>query len=302
MRINVEVSGLKLDNPTILASGIWGETASSLIRIARSGAGGVVTKSIGIDEREGYKNPTVFEVETGLINAIGLSNPGIEKYGLEMKKYLKDISKPIIGSIYGTKEQFPYLAKKFEDYGAKAIELNLSCPHVKKYGLDVCSDEEEVKQIVKETKKIVHIPIFAKLSPNIADITAVAKAVEEGGGDGIVAINTLKGMAIDIDFCMPILSNKVGGYSGKGIKPVGLRCVYEIAGSVKIPVIGVGGILCARDAIEYIMAGATAVQIGSGIYYKGIGIFKEICNELINFLKKNKYNSIEEIIGIAQRK
>jgi len=291
--LSIEVAGIKMKNPLMLASGILDLTKESMERIGKI-AGGVVTKSVGIEERAGYKNPTVYEVECGLLNAIGLANPGIDEYIKEIKDIKLDV---LIGSIFGKNEnEFGYLARKFSPY-VKAIEMNMSCPHAKNVGAEY--PVEEIENAVHEAKKS-NLPVFVKLG--MENIIEKATKVIEGGADGIVAINSVKGMAIDIDAKMPVLGNKVGGYSGKAIKPIGIRCVYEIASNFDVPVIGVGGITNARDAIEYMMAGASAVQIGSGIYYEGIEIFKKICDEMKIWLDKNGYTNIKDIIGVALRK
>ena len=276
------------------------EDAGAMKRIFESDAGAVVTKSIGLKPREGYPNPTVIELEHGILNAIGLSNPGIDNFEEEIKT-LKKSKIPVIGSIFGsTTREFMKVADKMEKYGANALELNMSCPHAKGYGLEIGSRPELVKKITFNVKKTVEIPVFVKISPNLTDIVKIAKSAEKGNADAIVAINTVKAMKIDLDLKKPVLSNKIGGYSGKAIKPIGVRCVYEISRNINIPVIGVGGITTGEDAIEYFMAGATAVQIGSGIYYRDIDVFKKINTEIKNWMKNNGYKKLSEIIGVAQ--
>ncbi len=273
--------------------------AGSMERIFNYGAGAIVTKSIGLNPREGYPNPTVVELEFGILNAMGLPNPSIEKFGDEIKK-LKKFNIPIIGSIFGSNsKEFTELAKKMETFGVTAIELNMSCPHAKGYGLEIGSDPKLVKEITYNVKESTSIPVFVKISPNLPSVTEIAKSAESGNADGIVAINTVKAMKIDLDLKIPVLSNKVGGYSGKAIKPIGVRCVYEISQNVDIPVIGVGGITTGEDALEYIMAGASAIQIGSGIYYRGLDIFKKICDELEIWMKDHGHKNLSELIGVA---
>jgi dihydroorotate dehydrogenase (NAD+) catalytic subunit len=302
VNISTTISDLKLKNPTMLAAGILGETGDSLFKVAKGGAGALVTKSIGLEPREGHPNPTFMETEHGILNAMGLPNPGIESYEEEVKMALKT-GIPVIGSIFGgDAKEFKMLAKKMENYGVNAIELNLSCPHAKGYGAELGHDKKKVEEITRAVKNTVNIPIFVKLSPDVSSIADIAKAVENAGGDGIVAINTLKAIAINAELAMPILSNVVGGYSGPAIKPIGLRCVYEIKGATNLPIIGVGGILSGMDAVEYIMAGANAVQIGSGVYYRGEGIFKEICQQIGEFMEQNGYKNIQEMVGIAGKR
>ena len=300
VEINTKIGSILLKNPTMLASGIMDEDAGSMKRIIKSGAGAIVTKSIGLKPREGYPNPTLVELEFGIINAMGLPNPGIENFGEEISK-LKKSKTPIIGSIYGAHaKEFIELGQKMEEYGASAIELNLSCPHAKRFGLEVGSDPKIVKIITSSVKVNVNIPVFVKLSPNVANISELAIAAESGNADAIVAINTVKAMKIDLELRRPILSNKIGGYSGRAIKPIGVRCIYEIAEHVNIPIIGVGGILSGEDAIEYMMAGASAVQIGVGVYYREIDIFNKINKEIKEWMNNHSCKKLSDIIGVAQ--
>ena len=277
------------------------EDAGSMERIFNCGAGAVVTKSIGLRPREGYANPAVVELEHGILNAMGLPNPGIKEFEGEIKK-LKKLKIPVIGSIFGSNSnEFTELGKKMQNYGADALELNMSCPHAKGYGLEIGSDAELVKEITSNVKESTNIPVFVKISPNLMDIVDIAKSAEKGNADGIVAINTVKAMKIDLELKMPVLANKIGGYSGKAIKPIGVRCVYEISKNVDIPVVGVGGITTGEDVLEYIMAGASAVQIGSGIYYRGVDVFKKTCGEIENWMKDHGYKNLSELIGAAHK-
>ena len=291
--------GIKLENPFMLASGILDENGYTVKRILESGAGAAVTKSIGSIERRGFEPPVVYSDNNFTINAIGLSNPGIENYENEIHIALES-GRPVIGSIFGqTPEEFANLAKKMESYGTSAVELNLSCPHVNGYGMEVGSDPELVSAIVSEVKSKINIPVYAKLSPNTSDMIKQANAASEC--DGYVLINTLKAMKIDINARAPVLSNSYGGLSGKSIKPVGIRYVYEVKKETGKTVIGVGGINTLEDALEYIMAGASAVQIGSAISTRGISIFRELSNDLSRYMKTNSLRSIKELVGVAIR-
>jgi dihydroorotate dehydrogenase (NAD+) catalytic subunit len=299
--ITTTIGSLRLKNPTMLASGIMDEDAGSMQRIIDCGAGAIVTKSIGLQPRDGYPNPTILELDCGLLNAMGLPNPGIEHYSQELKK-LRTSPVPIIGSIFGANtKEFIVLAEKMERYGSSAIELNVSCPHAKHYGLEVGCDTTLVQKIVSSVKKNVRIPVYVKVSPNVTNIVDIAKAAQQGNADAIVAINTIKGMKIDLETMRPILANKSGGYSGRAIKPIGIRCVYDIATHVNIPVIGVGGITTGEDVIEYFMAGASAVQIGSAVYYRGVDVFKKICREIEKWMTAHHYQKITELIGVAHQ-
>jgi dihydroorotate dehydrogenase (NAD+) catalytic subunit len=297
--LSVEVCGLKLRNPTMLASGVLDETGKSMIEVAKAGAGAIVTKSIGCAPREGHGSPSVVELEHGLLNAMGLPNPGIDLYSEEIKVALK-AKVPVIGSVFGgSDEEIANLAVRMEGIGVHAVELNLSCPHAKGYGAEIGATPERVESICRKTRNRVRIPVLAKLTPNTPSIAALASAAERGGASAVVAINTLKGMAISPEAKMPILANKVGGLSGPAIRPVGVRCVYEIFEAVHIPVIGVGGIASGRDALEYIMAGASAVQIGTAVWLHGPGIFSRVSKEILGFMKENSYSSVGEMVGVA---
>jgi len=299
MNLNTKINSLKLKNPLILASGVMDEDAGSMQRIFNSGAAAVVTKSIGLKPSRGYQNPTVIELDHGILNAMGLPNPGIKEFESEIKN-LKRWDIPVIGSVFASnKKEFVKLCKKMQDYGVNALELNMSCPHAKGYGVEIGSNPDLVKEITSSVKKSTKIPVFVKLSPNLTNLVEIAKSAEKGKADAIVAINTVKAMKIDLGLKIPVLSNKIGGYSGKAIKPIGIRCVYEISKNVKIPVIGVGGITTGEDALEYIMAGASAVEIGSGIYYRGVDIFKKVIKEIETWMKKHDCNNISELIGVA---
>ena len=297
--ISTKLKSLQLENPTILASGIMDEDAGSMKRVLRSGAAAVVTKSIGLQPRIGHPNPSFVELECGILNAMGLPNPGINEYQREIQE-IKDENGLIIGSIFGSsKQDFQQLAKDMQNAGVDALELNVSCPHAKGYGLEIGQDPNLVKTITSSVKKDVTIPVFVKLSSNVNDIVEIAKAAEKGNADGIVAINTVKAMSINIDIAKPILANKIGGYSGKAIKPIGIRSVFDIYEHTQIPIIGVGGVNSGTDAIEYFMAGASAVQIGTAVYSRGIDVFRTICNEIKTWMKQHKYSSIKELCGVA---
>ncbi len=295
---------LRLKNPTILAAGILGISKKILERVARSGAGAITTKSITIKPRDGHNNPIFIQsTKESFLNAVGYSNPGLETVKEEFKD-LNDFPVPIIGSLVGTDaEEFSYLTENVKEIGFKAIEIVLSCPHTPGFGvLAGHSTPEATKEITSAVRKKTKLPLFVKVSPNIMNLGEVAKAAEKSGADAITAVNTLgPGMAIDVKTGKPVLGFKFGGLSGPALKPIAIRCVYDIYESVRIPIIGVGGITTGKDAIEMMMAGATAVGIGTGIYYRGIDIFKKVCDEMKEFLESHGYSSLDEIIGIAHR-
>ena len=297
--LRTEIAGLALRNPTMLASGFLDETGGSLLRVYRSGAGAVVTKSIGLEPREGYPNPTIVEVEGGLLNAVGLPNPGIEAFAPEVRRAVEG-GAVVIGSVYGKAEaEFAQVAARMAETGVQAIELNLSCPHAKGLGTEVAQSTEAVRDVTRAVKDAVSLPVFPKLSPNVADIASFAVAAEAAGADGIVAINTVKAMAIAPELRMPILANRFGGLSGPAIRPIGVRAVYDIYEKVKIPVIGVGGIGSGRDALEYLMAGARAVQIGTVLADRGLAVFEAITKEMASLLEEIGAPSVAEVVGVA---
>jgi dihydroorotate dehydrogenase (NAD+) catalytic subunit len=232
---------------------------------------------------------------------MGLPNPGIEAYEEEIT-LLKKEKGCIIGSIFGAnEEEFVYLAETMERYGVDGLELNLSCPHAKGYGLEIGQDPDMIQNITSSVVTHTSLPVFVKLSPNVNNICILAKAVEQSGAHGIVAINTVKAMKIDIEARKPILANKIGGYSGKAIKPIGIRNVYEIYETVNIPIIGVGGITSGLDVIEYLMAGATAVQIGSALYYEGITLFSTLQKQVEQWIRQHNITQISELIGVGHQ-
>ena len=297
--LEVEIAGIRLRNPTILASGILDESGKSMLEVARAGAGALVTKSVGITERQGHPNPCVVEVEGGLLNALGLPNPGVKAYAPEVADGLKG-GVPVIGSAFGSDpDEIAEVASALCEAGVDAIELNLSCPHAEGYGAEIGSAPDRVSEVCEAVRRRIAKPFFAKLTPNTSSIASLASAAEDGGADGVVAINTLKGMSICPEFGMPVLSNRVGGLSGPAIRSVGVRCVFEIYEAVDIPIIGVGGISSPRNALEYIMAGARAVQIGTAIRSRGVGVFSEVCTGIADFMKENGYDSVSEMVGVA---
>lgn len=290
---------LTLKNPTILASGIMGEDAGSIRRMITSGAGAIVTKSIGLTPRNGYPNPTVTETPHGLLNAMGLPNPGIQEFTDELDR-LQPAPVPLIASIYGKDaDEFCTLARQMKQHHVDALELNLSCPHAKSYGMEIGMDPKVLSEITLAVTSSVQIPVFVKLTPNVPDIVSLAVAAQDAHASGIVAINTLRGMSIDLEVRRPILANCIGGYSGPAIKPIGVRCVYEIAQHVTIPIIGVGGITTGEDAIEYLMAGATAIQIGTAIYLRGPTVFSQIKAEMRQWMTKHHVENLSDIRGAA---
>ncbi len=296
----VRVGPLTLRNPFLLASGIWGESGESLAGAWRAGAGGVITKSIGTEPRLGYPNPTIETYsDWGLLNAMGLPNPGIDEYPKEVAIAI-GAGATVIGSVFGgDAEEFARLARRLAETGIVAIELNLSCPHAEGYGTEVGSDPEEVEEIVRAVVREVEIPVIAKITPNTPDPAALAVAAEKGGAAAISAINTVRALAIDTTLHRPVLAHGLGGLSGPAIKPVGLACVWQIYDRVSVPIIGVGGISTAEDALEYLMAGARALEVGTVVTREGIGVFGKLADELSRRLDVLGYRAVSEVVGAA---
>ncbi|MEK6966380.1 MAG: dihydroorotate dehydrogenase [Thermoproteota archaeon] len=298
--LSTSIGSIQIERPTMLASGILGISLDVFNRIYKAGAGAVVTKSLSKEPWEGYPNPTIFSVKGGgWLNAIGLSNPGAP-YFAKMISQNKEI--PIIVSLVGSVEDdFTFMIKQFESCKILAFELNLSCPHVEKVGLEVGDDPELVKKIIKKIKSVTKTPIIAKVGLGTTNYLDTVLAAQESGADAITAINTLRAMAIDVETERPILSNKIGGLSGTPIKPVAVRCVYEISSKYDIPIIGCGGISSWEDAVEFILAGASAVQLGSVVGDNWLSVFDDINNGIMKYMEKKGFSKIEEMIGRAKR-
>jgi dihydroorotate dehydrogenase (NAD+) catalytic subunit len=295
-------SGLTFANPTMLASGVLGYSAESLNRVARGGAGAVVTKSVGSAPRMGYANPTVVAAEGGLINAMGLPNPGIDVYSEEIRFSKTVLRVPLIVSVFGyTAEDYASVAQKAVAAGADAVELNVSCPHVKQTGAEIGQSPKLLSEVVLKTKTAIDKPLIVKLSPNVTDITILAQAAVEAGADALTAVNTVKAMAIEVETMMPVLANIRGGLSGAAIKPVALRCVYEIAEVFDVPIIGCGGVTTWQDAVEFFLAGASAVQIGTAVG-DNPEVFQDINKGIETYLRRKNKRSITEIVGLAHNK
>ena len=301
-RLATEVAGVRFRNPFLLASGIWGETGAALARAHRDGAGGVVTKSIGSAPREGYPNPTVEQLGSwGLLNAMGLPNPGMEHYAAEIALARKE-GATVVGSIFGgDAEEFATLARAMEQTGVVALELNLSCPHAKGYGSEIGRDPAIVTEVVRAVKQAVRLPVWAKLTPNTHDIGALAEAAERAGADAISAINTVRGLAIDPETMRPVLAHGFGGLSGPAIKPIGLACVWQIYDRVKVPIVGIGGISTPEDAFEYLIAGASAVEVGTALSAGGDALFGTLSAGLERLLEHHGFSTLAEAVGASHR-
>jgi len=295
--LELNISELKLNSPLILASGILGVSHSSMKRLMDAGLGAITTKSIGPVRRKGYKNPSIIEVYNGsFLNSVGLGNPGINSFITEIKE-IKKFGFPLIVSVFGdTTNSYIEVASKAEKAGANAIEINISCPHAEVSSIGI--DKNLTYSVVKAIKEKISVPLFVKLNPNVTNMGEIAIAAQKGGADGVVAINTLAAMKIDINVKRPILSHGSGGLSGIAIHPIAVKKIYDLYKILEIPIIGCGGITTYEDAIEFFLAGASAVQIGTALY-QGYDIISKINQGLKKYLKENEYSSISEITGLA---
>ena len=303
--LSIQLVGIPLTNPLVLASGVMGTSPELLQRMALAGAGAVTAKSCGPDPREGHPNPVMIDWEHGLLNAIGLTNPGVNeevKLLQDAHKLLKPLKVPLIASIFaGSVEEFGEVASIVKRAEPDLIEVNISCPNVHDdFGLPFAADHQSAADVTRTVKHVVGaIPIAVKLAPNVPDIGRIAKAVVDAGADVITAINTMPGMVIDVEAARPVLHNRSGGISGPALKPIAVRCIAEIAQNVEVPIIGTGGVLSGRDAIELMMAGATAVGVGSALWYRGPDAFRLILAEMRDFMLINSIHSVSDLVGKA---
>lgn len=296
MKINIGPLGLK--NPVMTASGTFGYAKEFDRLVDLNSLGGVVVKGISIEPRKGNPPPRIVETPCGMLNAIGLENVGLERFIKEKIPFFKTINCKVVVNILGDSiEDYAYLAERLsEQDGIDAIEVNISCPNVKKGGVAFGSDPAMAAAVTEAVKKSAKLPVIIKLSPNVTDIVAMAKAVEGAGADAISLINTLIGMAIDAETRRPRIANVIGGLSGPAIKPVALRMVWQVASNVSIPVIGIGGIGTALDAIEFLIAGASAVQIGTANFYEPKA-GEQIITGISRYLEQQDERSVQDIIG-----
>jgi len=290
--------GLILPNPVMTASGTfgYGQEFSGFVNLHKLGA--IVVKGISLLPRSGNPPPRIFETTGGMLNAIGLENVGVEGFLRDKLPYLRGVGAPVVVNILGDSlDDYALLAEMFNDIeGISAIEVNISCPNVKQGGVAFGTDPAMVRAVTRAVKEKTTRPVIIKLSPNVTDITVIARAAEEGGADAVSLINTLIGMAIDHRTRTPRLANVVGGLSGPAIKPVALRMVWQTARAVKIPVIGIGGIMNSADALEFLIAGASAVQIGTANFVNP-DTTERVVDGITSYLRENGCHSLQEIIG-----
>lgn len=299
--LNVNIGDLKLKNPVMTASGTfgYGEEFSDFIDIAR--IGGIIVKGTTLHKREGNPYPRMAETSSGMLNAVGLQNKGVDYFTNVIYPRLKNIETNIIVNVSGsTIEDYVKTVEIINELDKiSAIELNISCPNVKEGGMAFGVTTKGASEVVKAVRAVYKKTLIVKLSPNVTDITEIARAVEENGADSVSLINTMLGMAINADTRCPVLSTVTGGLSGPAIKPVALCMVWQVAKTVKIPVIGLGGIMNWRDAIEFLLAGASAIQIGTANFINPKTTI-EVIEGINNYLDVNKYNSLADIIGALE--
>jgi dihydroorotate dehydrogenase (NAD+) catalytic subunit len=303
--LSVTLCGARLPNPTVLASGILGLSQEILGRLARSGCGAVTTKSCSLQPRTGYHNPVIVDWGYGLINAVGLSNPGVEVMAEEIRlarQRLAPLDAPIIASIFAnTIYDFGVVARYISEAQPDLIEVNISCPNLDaRFEQMFATSPYVAAQVTRRVKENTKIPVIVKLSPNVEDIAKVAREVEAAGADAINAINSLgPGLLLDIETGQPVLANRWGGISGPAIRPIAVKCVRDVCKAVKIPVIGTGGVTDARDAVEMILVGAMAVGIGSAVNYRGMGVFGEVAAGVAEYMRRHGYARLEDFRGKA---
>jgi dihydroorotate dehydrogenase (NAD+) catalytic subunit len=300
--INISIGSLRLKNPVLTASGTfgYGEEYDSLVNLHRLGA--IIVKGISLLPRRGNPPPRIAETACGMLNAIGLENVGLESFLAKKLTFLQSINTPLIVNILGdTVEDYQQLADRLNgEEKVAALEVNISCPNVKQGGVAFGTDPNMAHAVTKGVRRHFSRPVIVKLSPNVTDITEIARAVEEAGADALSLINTVLGMAIDIKTCKPKLANIFGGLSGPAIKPIALRMVWQVAECVSIPIIGIGGITTPEDAVEFMLAGASAVQVGTTNFINPKAA-EEIIQGIGTYLAENKMASLQELIGRARR-
>lgn len=300
MNMKVNLAGVELKNPVMTASGTFGSGAEYGEMVDLNRLGAVVTKGVASIPWPGNPTPRIAETYGGMINAVGLQNPGFQVFAERDIPYLKQFDTKIIVNVCGrTTEDYIDVVEKLSDQPVDMLEINISCPNVKEGGIAFGQDPKAVEAITREVKKHAKQPVIMKLSPNVTDITVMAKAAEAGGADVLSLINTITGMKIDIHRRTFAVANKTGGLSGPAINPVAVRMVYQVANAVSLPVIGMGGIMCADDAIEFMMAGATAVAVGTANFHNPY-VTEEIVKGIEAYMRQYQVEDINSLIGIVK--
>lgn len=298
--LSINLGGLKMNNPVAVASGTFGYGREYEDFVDISAIGAIIVKGTTLTPRPGNPAPRIVETPAGMLNSIGLENPGIDAFINEHLPYLRERQVTVIANIAGNSiEEYAEIAARLEgNDGVGAIEMNISCPNVKQGGLQFGTDPDLVYQVVSAVKKNTTLPVIPKLSPNVTDIVAIAKAAQAAGADALSMINTLMGMAVDIEKRKPLLGNIFGGLSGPAIKPVALRMIYQVYREVDLPILGGGGILSLNDALEFIMVGASAISIGTGNFVNPL-LAADLVQGLKEWMLHNNINKISEIVGVA---
>jgi len=297
-RMSVEIAGIKLRNPVMTASGTFGYGREFADYMDLESIGAIITKGLSLKPKAGNNTPRIVETPGGMLNAIGLQNVGIEAFIATKIPFLRTVNTPVIVNLYGNSlEEYGELAARIDGIPeVAAVEVNISCPNVKQGGIVFGTDPAAATQVVELVRKETTKPLIVKLSPNVTDVVVMAKACVDAGAEALSLINTLTGMAIDVNSRRPVLANITGGLSGPAIKPVALRMVWQVAKAVKVPLIGIGGIMTATDALEFILAGATAVQVGTANFLNP-GAAEEIALGMESWLLENGVSDINELVG-----
>lgn len=299
--MSVELAGIKMRNPVMTASGTFGYGAEFGEYMNLESIGAMISKGLSLKPKAGNPTPRIVETPGGMLNAIGLQNVGIDAFISQKLPYLSKVATPVIVNLYGnTLEEYGEVASRLDSLdGVAGIEVNISCPNVKQGGIVFGTDPQAAQEVVRLVRRSTSKPLIVKLSPNVTDVVLMAKACADAGADALSLINTLTGMAIDLDRRRPILANITGGLSGPAIKPVALRMVWQVARNVKLPIIGIGGIMNARDALEFILAGATAVQVGTASFLDPSAA-QTIAQDMEKYLVDNGIPSIASMIGALE--
>jgi len=299
--MSVEIAGIKMRNPVMTASGTFGYGAEFADYLDLEKIGAMVTKGLSLKPKAGNPTPRIVETPGGMLNAIGLQNVGIDAFIADKLPYLAQVDTPVIANLYGnTLEEYGEVASRLDGQpGVAGIEVNISCPNVKQGGIVFGTDPGCAAEVVSLVRKSTSKPLIVKLSPNVTDVVAMARAVADAGADALSLINTLTGMAIDLDRRRPVLANVTGGLSGPAIKPVALRMVWQTARAVKLPIIGIGGIMNGRDALEFMLAGATAVQVGTASFLDPAAA-QRIAGEMEAYLVERGIANVKTLIGALE--
>ena len=299
MNTKINFAGIEMKNPVTVAAGTfgYGREYSNFFDLGKLGA--IITKGTSLKPKSGNKPPRVYETPSGMLNSVGLQNPGVEFFASNDLPFLREFDTKIIVNACGSSvEEYVELCKILNTLDIDGVELNLSCPNVKEGCMAFGNTYEDVKKVTSEVRKVLDKPLIVKLTPNVTDIASIAKGAEDGGADAVSLINTFLAMKIDINTRKPVLANVTGGLSGPAIRPIAVRMVYEVSKAVNIPIMGLGGIMSGEDAIEFMLAGATAVSIGAGNFVDPYTSLKTI-EEIENYMKKYNIENVTDIVGVV---